>query len=66
MTVDLVTGERTLDGKVNMATAPGTGVIYQAVGRLAFLNPDGSIFEAGPHDDADNTFGALCDYLAGS
>lgn len=65
VTVDLVSGERTLDGKVNIATAPGEGVVYQAVGRLAF-NPDGSIFEAGQHDDADGTFGALCSYLAGS
>jgi hypothetical protein len=62
ITVDLLTGERTLDGKTSVATAPGGGVIYQAVGRLAF-NPDGSIFEGGPHDDFDGSFGALCSYL---
>jgi hypothetical protein len=63
--VDLITGQRTIDGKINAATAPGAGVVYQAVGRLAF-DPDGAIFEAGPHDDADNDFGALCAYLADS
>jgi len=60
---DLVTGERVLEGKVNTATVPGLGVVYHAVGRLAF-ETDGSVVEAGPHDDADGTFGALCDYLA--
>jgi len=64
-TVDLVTGEITLDGKVNVATAPGGGVVYQGVGRLSLM-PDGIVFEGGPHDDADGTFQALCDYLAGS
>jgi hypothetical protein len=65
VTVDLLTGERVLEGKVNTATVPGVGVVYHAVGRLAF-EADGSVFEAGPHDDADGTFGALCDYLAGA
>ena len=65
VTVDLVTGERTIDGNVNTATIPGGGVIYHAVGRLAF-ETDGSIFEAGPHDDADNNYGDLCSYLAGA
>ena len=65
ITVDLTTGERNIVGNLNTATIPGGGVIFHAVGRLAF-EPDGSIFEAGPHDDADNNFGSLCDYLAGT
>jgi hypothetical protein len=64
VTVDLATGERTIDGNLNTATIPGGGMIYHAVGRLAF-EPDG-VFEAGPHDDFDNDYGALCSYLAGS
>jgi hypothetical protein len=63
VTVDLVTGERTIDGNLSTATISGGGAIYHAVGRLAF-EPDGSVFEAGPHDDADNNLGALCGYLA--
>ena len=46
-----------------MATSPGEGVVYQAVGRIAF-EPDGSVIEAGPHDDADGSYDALCNYLA--
>ena len=65
VTFDLVTGERVLEGKVNTATVPGAGVVYHAVGRLA-VEADGSVVESGPHDDADGTYGALCDYLAGS
>jgi len=64
VTFDLVTGERSFDGKVNTATVPGVGVVYHAVGRLA-IEADGTVSEAGPHDDADGTYGALCDYLAG-
>jgi hypothetical protein len=65
VTVDLTTGERTIDGNLNTATNPGGGVIYHAVGRLAF-EPDGTILEAGPHDDADDNYGDLCSYLAGT
>jgi len=64
VTVDVATGERTIDGNLNTATIPSGGVIYHAVGRLAF-EPDGTILEAGPHDDADNNYGDLCSYLAG-
>ena len=64
VTVDLLTGERTIDGRVSKATSPGEGVVYEAVGRLVFA-PDGTVaFEAGPHDDADNDYGDLCNYLA--
>jgi hypothetical protein len=65
VTMDLLTGERTGDGKGSMATLPGGGVIYQSTGHVVF-NPDGTIAEeGGPHDDVDGTFGALCSYLAG-
>jgi hypothetical protein len=64
ITVDLLTGERTQDGRGSLATAPGGGVIYQSVGHLVF-NPDGSISEGGPHDDIDGNYGALCSYLTG-
>ena len=64
ITVDLLTGERTQDGKGSVAAAPGVGVIYQSVGHRAF-NPDGSISEGGPHDDIDGNYGALCSYLTG-
>jgi len=63
ITFDLVTGERVQEGKVNTATVPGAGVVYHSVGRIAF-EPDGSIVESGPHDEADGSYGALCDYLA--
>lgn len=65
VTIDLTTGERTIDGNLNTATIPGGGVIYHSVGRLAF-EPDGNVFEAGPHDDADNNYSDLCSYLAGA
>jgi hypothetical protein len=65
ITIDLLTGERTGDGKGSVATAPGVGVIYQSVGHLVF-NPDGSISaEGGPHDDIDGNYDALCSYLTG-
>jgi hypothetical protein len=64
VTVDLLTGERTIDGRVSKATSPGVGVVYQSVGRLV-LEPDGTVsFEAGEHDDVDNDYGDLCSYLA--
>ena len=63
ITTDLATGERSFDGKVNVATSPGEGVVYQAVGRIVF-EPDGSVIEDGPHDDADGSFDVLCNYLA--
>jgi hypothetical protein len=62
VSVDLATDELTMEGKVNMATSPGGGVVYQSVGRLV-LGPDGVEFEAGPHDDADGDFDALCSFL---
>jgi hypothetical protein len=58
MTTDLVTGTRTFDGRLRVDTAPGEGVVFQVVGRVVFY-PDGTIFEAGPHDD----LGAICTYL---
>ena len=62
VTTDLVTGTRTFDGKLRVDTAPGEGVVFQEVGRVVFY-PDGTIFEAGPHDDLDGNLGALCTYL---
>lgn len=66
VTTDLVAGTRTFDGAVRVDTAPGVGVVFQAVGKVVF-GPDGSVlFEAGPHDDLDGNLGPLCAYLAGS
>ena len=62
MTIDLVTGTRTFDGKMRVDTAPGEGVVFQEVGRVVFY-PDGTIFEAGPHDLLDGNLGPLCTYL---
>lgn len=65
VTTDLVTGTRTFTGAVRVDTAPGVGVVFQAVGRVVF-GPDGSLlFEAGPHDDLDGNLGPLCAYLGG-
>ena len=64
VTTDLVTGTRTFTGDVRVDTAPGVGLVFQAVGRLV-LGPDGSVqFEAAPHDDLDGNLGPLCAYLA--
>jgi len=63
VTVDLATSETTTEGKTNVATSPGDGVVYQVVGRLV-LSSGEIVFEAGPHDDADGTYDALCSYLA--
>ncbi len=63
--VDLVTGERTFTGDLRVDTAPGLGVVFQVVGRVDF-EPDGSVVEAGPHDDLEGNLGPLCAYLAGS
>ncbi len=66
VTTDLLTGTRTFTGNVRVDTAPGVGVVFQAVGRVAF-GSDGSVqFEAGPHDDLDGNLGPLCAYLAGA
>ena len=65
MTADLVTGERTFTGDLRVDTAPGIGVVFQVVGRIDF-EPDGSVFEAGPHDDLDANRAPLCTYLSGS
>jgi hypothetical protein len=65
VTFDLVIGERVFDGKVDTARVLGVGVVYHAAARLAF-EPDGSVVEAGPGDDAGGTQGALCEYLASS
>jgi hypothetical protein len=63
-TIDLVTGTATFSGAMRVDTAPGVGVVFQAVGRVTF-GPDGSIqFEAGPHDDLDGNLGAICADLA--
>jgi hypothetical protein len=62
MTTDLVTGTRRFDGKLRVDSAPGEGVVFQVVGRVVFY-PDGTMFEAGPHDDLDGNLGALCTYL---
>ena len=64
VTVDLATGATTTEGKTNVATTPGDGIVYQVVGRLVLSSGD-ILFEAGPHDDADGTYDALCGYLAG-
>jgi hypothetical protein len=62
ITVDLTTGERTIVGNLNTATAPGGGDLPRSrsprlrAGREHLREPE-------PHDDADNNFGALCDYL---
>ena len=66
VTTDLVTGTRTFTGDVRVDTAPGAGLVFRAVGRLAF-GPDGSVlFESAPHDDLDGNLGPLCAYLGGS
>ena len=66
VTTDLVAGTRTFAGAVRVDTAPGVGVVFQAVGRVVF-GPDGSILsESGPHDDLDGNLGPLCAYLGGS
>jgi len=65
LTIDLLTGTRTFDGRMRVDTAAGQGVVFQAVGRVVFES-DGSVFEAGPHDDLDGSLTALCGYLAGS
>ena len=63
-TTDLVTGERTINGRMRVDTAPGEGHVIQVVGHLVF-EPDGTIFEGGPHDDLDGHLDDLCGYLAG-
>jgi hypothetical protein len=65
-TIDLVAGTTTFTGALRVDTAPGVGVVFRVVGKVVF-GLDGSVqFEAGPHDDLDGNFGALCAYLAGS
>jgi hypothetical protein len=65
VTTDLVTETRTFTGDVRVDSAPGAGLVFQAVGRLAF-GADGSVlFESAPHDDLDGNIGPLCAYLGG-
>lgn len=63
VTVDLATGTSTTEGKTNVATIPGEGIVYQVVGRLVVSSGD-VVFESGQHDDVDGTYGDLCSYLA--
>jgi hypothetical protein len=63
-TTDLVTGERTINGRMRVDTAPGEGHVIQVTGHIVF-EPDGTIFEGGPHDDLDGHLDDLCGYLAG-
>jgi len=66
-TLDLATGQVTLDGAIVHATLPGEGVVIQDVGRLrSTVSADGTLdftFVAGHHDAliGDQT---LCDALA--
>jgi hypothetical protein len=65
VTIDLVAGTTTFDGKGRVDTVPGLGVIFHVSGRMMFDAEGDLVFEAGPHDDLDNNLGRLCSYLAG-
>jgi hypothetical protein len=66
ITIDLVAGTTTFDGKGRVDTIPGLGVVFHVSGRMMFDAAGDLIFEAGPHDDLDNNLGDLCNYLAGA
>jgi hypothetical protein len=65
ITIDLVAGTTTFDGKGRVDTVPGLGVVFHVSGRMMFDADGDLVFEAGPHDDLDNNLGGLCSYLAG-
>jgi hypothetical protein len=65
ITIDLVAGTTTFDGKGRVDTVPGLGVVFHVSGRMMFDADGDLVYEAGPHDDLDNNLGGLCGYLAG-
>jgi hypothetical protein len=65
ITVDLVAGTTTFDGKGRVDTVPGLGVVFHVGGRMMFDARGELVFEAGPHDDLDDNLDRLCSYLAG-
>jgi hypothetical protein len=64
ITIDLVAGTTTFDGKGRVDTVPGLGVVFHVSGRMMFDAQGDLVFEAGPHDDLDSNLGGLCGYLA--
>jgi hypothetical protein len=60
---DLATNTTTTVGITNIATSPDGTVLYQVLGLLV-VRSGAVVFEVGPHDDIDGTYGALCSYLA--
>ena len=65
ITIDLVAGTTTFDGKGRVDTVPGLGVAFHVTGRMTIDAGGDLVFEAGPHDDLDNNLDGLCTYLAG-
>ena len=59
-TRDLVEGTRTDAGIYWHITVPGMGAVFLDVGRIVFQGRGNVIFEAGPHQEIDGDFTALC------
>jgi hypothetical protein len=59
-TIDLVEGTRTDMGIYWHITVPGAGAVFLDIGRVVFQGRGNIIFEAGPHQELDGDFDALC------
>lgn len=70
--VDDVRRERTIEAGVQLASAPGTGVVLLDAGRLVFdwngtpdnFDDDELVFVAGPHEELSGETAELCATLA--
>jgi hypothetical protein len=64
VSIDLLTGETTINGAPAHVTAPGEGIVIHDTGRIVFDANWNVTFEAGPHDQADQgPFQAYCSAL---
>lgn len=64
VTVDLVTGASTTDGRVRVDTVPGEGMILAQVGRVVRDAAGNLVFFAGQNDFVTREFDEFCAYMA--
>ena len=64
VTIDLVTGTVTVDGRVRVDTIPGEGVILAQVGRVVTDAQGNILFIAGQQDFATQNLSDFCSFMA--
>ena len=64
ITIDLLTGTTTVDGRVRVDTVPGEGVILAQVGRVVTDAQGNVLFVAGQQDFVTRDFADFCAFMA--